>query len=50
MKGDLVSEVTVDLPPVSPRVNIAAAKQADVILAHILGARTMSMEEKRVEK
>jgi len=30
--GDLMSEVNADKPPVSPRVNIAAAKQADVIL------------------
>ncbi|MCX7710452.1 MAG: sulfur carrier protein ThiS adenylyltransferase ThiF [Clostridia bacterium] len=30
--GDYVSEVNEDVPPISPRVNIAAAKQADVIL------------------
>ena len=34
--GDLVSEVSENLPPISPRVNIAAAKQADVILSYIL--------------
>lgn len=34
--GDLVSEVSEDLPPISPRVNIAAAKQADIILSYIL--------------
>ncbi len=34
--GDLVSQVCQDLPPISPRVNIAAAKQADVILSYIL--------------
>jgi len=35
--GDLVSEVENDCPPLSPRVNIAAAKQADVILEYVLG-------------
>lgn len=35
--GDLVSEVKEGVPPVSPRVNIAAAKQADIILEYILG-------------
>ena len=34
--GDLVSEVADGLPPISPRVNIAAAKQADVILEYFL--------------
>jgi len=34
--GDLSSEATEVLPPLSPRVNIAAAKQADVVLTHIL--------------
>jgi len=34
--GDLVSEVSPDCPPVSPRVNITAAKQADIILEYIL--------------
>jgi len=31
--GDLVSEVKENRPPCAPRVNIAAAKQADLILA-----------------
>ncbi len=35
--GDRVSEVTEELPPLSPGVNIAAAKQADVILTYITG-------------
>lgn len=34
--GDLMSEVNADKPPVSPRVNIVAAKQADVILDCII--------------
>jgi len=34
--GDLISEVTASCSPLSPRVNIAAAKQADIILEHIL--------------
>ena len=34
--GDLFSEVNKDLPPCAPRVNIAAAKQADIILDYIL--------------
>lgn len=34
--GDLKSEAAIDLPPLSPRVNIAAAKQADAILEYIL--------------
>ncbi|MBP7088124.1 MAG: sulfur carrier protein ThiS adenylyltransferase ThiF [Candidatus Omnitrophica bacterium] len=34
--GDLTSEAAIDLPPLSPRVNIAAAKQADAILEYIL--------------
>jgi len=42
--GDLISEATAELPPVSPRVNIAAAKQADVILSHVLGTNTQEME------
>ncbi|MBW2219542.1 MAG: sulfur carrier protein ThiS adenylyltransferase ThiF [Deltaproteobacteria bacterium] len=42
--GDLISETTAELPPISPRVNIAAAKQADVILSHILGSNTQEME------
>lgn len=34
--GDLTTEVDENLPPISPRVNIAAAKQADVILNYFL--------------
>lgn len=34
--GDLSSEVGKDLPPCAPRVNIAAAKQADIILSYVL--------------
>lgn len=34
--GDNTSEVTSTLPPISPRVNIAAAKQADIILTYVL--------------
>lgn len=34
--GDLFSAVNKDLPPCAPRVNIAAAKQADIILDYIL--------------
>lgn len=34
--GDLRSEANRSLPPLSPRVNVAAAKQADAVLAHIL--------------
>lgn len=34
--GDLVSEVGEHCPPISPRVNIAAAKQADVILNYVI--------------
>jgi len=34
--GDLSSEVSKDLPPCAPRVNIAAAKQANIILEYIL--------------
>ncbi|MBP7652688.1 sulfur carrier protein ThiS adenylyltransferase ThiF [Candidatus Dependentiae bacterium] len=34
--GDLVSQVCETLPPFSPKVNIAAAKQADTILEFIL--------------
>ena len=33
MVGDLVSEVGTGIPPCAPRVNIAAAKQADLILS-----------------
>lgn len=34
--GDLTTEVSQNTPPVSPRVNIAAAKQADVAIEWIL--------------
>ncbi|MDF2633598.1 MAG: thiamine biosynthesis protein ThiF [Pelosinus sp.] len=34
--GDLSSEVGADLPPCAPRVSIAAAKQANLILQHVL--------------
>ncbi|NLZ48779.1 MAG: sulfur carrier protein ThiS adenylyltransferase ThiF [Clostridiales bacterium] len=34
--GDLTSEVGKESPPISPRVNIAAAKQADVILNYVI--------------
>jgi len=37
--GDLKSEASPDLPPLSPRVTIAAAKQADVVLEYILNKR-----------
>lgn len=35
--GDLKTAVSADAPPLSPRVVIAAAKQADIVLAHVLG-------------
>ena len=38
--GDGVSEACEETPPMSPRVNIAAAKQADVVLEAVLGGRT----------
>jgi sulfur carrier protein ThiS adenylyltransferase len=34
--GDLETGVSEDKPPISPRVNIAAAKQADVILTYVV--------------
>lgn len=34
--GDLVSEVSPQLPPLAPRVNIAAAKEANVVLKWVL--------------
>lgn len=34
--GDSKSEASSTLPPIAPRVNIAAAKQADVILEYVL--------------
>ncbi|MDU2065981.1 MAG: sulfur carrier protein ThiS adenylyltransferase ThiF [Sporomusaceae bacterium] len=35
--GDLVTGVGVDQPPLAPRVAVAAAKQADVVLRYALG-------------
>lgn len=35
--GDMISEAGEELPPLSPRVNLAAAKQADIILEYGLG-------------
>jgi sulfur carrier protein ThiS adenylyltransferase len=37
--GDLTSDSSVN-PPISPRVNVAAAKQADVILEYVLTRET----------
>lgn len=37
--GDLVSGVTDNIPPISPRVNTAAAKQANVILNYVIESR-----------
>lgn len=34
--GDLTSETAPDCPPLAPRVNVAAAKQADVIVSYVL--------------
>ena len=34
--GDMISEAGEKLPPLSPRVNLAAAKQADIILEYVL--------------
>jgi sulfur carrier protein ThiS adenylyltransferase len=34
--GDMVSEAGKECPPVSPRVNIVAAKQADIVLSRVL--------------
>lgn len=34
--GDLVSDIS-ESPAVSPRVNVAAAKQADIVLEYVLG-------------
>ncbi len=35
--GDMESEVSGTLPPTSPVVSIAAAKQADLVLSHVIG-------------
>jgi len=37
--GDQLSEVSPDRPPCAPRVNIAAAKEADIVLSWILRRR-----------
>jgi len=37
MVGDLTSDVS-ESPSISPRVNVAAAKQADAVLEYVLGA------------
>ncbi|AGB41254.1 thiamine biosynthesis protein ThiF, family 2 [Halobacteroides halobius DSM 5150] len=34
--GDFKTEVSAKLPPISPKVNIVAAKQADIVLNHVL--------------
>lgn len=34
--GDLITEANENTPPLSPRVNIAAAKQADIILQYVM--------------
>ena len=39
--GDLSSEAGKDLPPCAPRVSIAAAKQANLILQHVLAKPLM---------
>jgi sulfur carrier protein ThiS adenylyltransferase len=36
MVGDLTSESAPACPPIAPRVNVAAAKQADVIVSYVL--------------
>ncbi|MFW6006574.1 MAG: sulfur carrier protein ThiS adenylyltransferase ThiF [Halanaerobiales bacterium] len=36
MVGDFTTEAAEDTPPLSPRVNIAAAKQADIILNYVI--------------
>lgn len=41
--GDLVSD-SCQIPPISPRVNIAAAKQADIVLEYVLGGLSISRE------
>jgi sulfur carrier protein ThiS adenylyltransferase len=34
--GDFITEVSEDTPPISPKVNIVAAKQADIVLQYVL--------------
>ena len=41
--GDLLSDVA-DSFPISPRVNVAAAKQADVVLEYVVGNGVSSIE------
>ena len=36
--GDLVSGIGPETPPMGPCVNIAAAKQADIVLSHVLNS------------
>lgn len=36
--GDLKSEVTDNAPPLSPKVSVAAAKQANVVLEYVIGS------------
>lgn len=36
--GDLVSGIGPETPPMGPCVNIAAAKQADIVLTHVLNS------------
>ncbi len=49
MIGDLVTEANEEYPPVSPRVTVAAAKQADIILSHVLGDKFIQVKEPTVE-
>jgi len=41
--GDALSEASQNNPPLAPRVNIAAAKQADIVLAWVLDILTTNM-------
>lgn len=43
--GDLVSEASISVPPISPRVNIASAKQADVVLNYFLNKNEVNLVE-----
>lgn len=36
MIGDMITEVSPKIPPISPRVNVTAAKQADIVLDFII--------------
>jgi sulfur carrier protein ThiS adenylyltransferase len=42
--GDMVSGIEKNLPPLAPCVAIAAAKQADVIISHVLGENKNGVE------